>query len=96
MVRAIYIKWRGQARRAAGYRRLFSLLAFLALLLGVLYAQRGSTAALQVHSTLSSVVGLQGDAAVMQSVDGVYDWLGGVLQVRGSVGCSVCARIAWL
>ncbi|KAI8467677.1 MAG: hypothetical protein J3K34DRAFT_480735 [Monoraphidium minutum] len=80
VVREIHAKWRAQARRAAGYRRLFSLLAFIALLLGVLYAQRGAAAAFRVNATLASVVGLRGDAAVMHSPDAVYDWLGGVLE----------------
>lgn len=90
VVRAIYAKWLSQARRATGYRRLFSMLAFLALLLGVLYAQRGSTAAFQVHSTLSSVVGLDGDAETMQTPDGVYSWLQGILQVCVGGGGQPC------
>ncbi|KIZ05279.1 hypothetical protein MNEG_2684 [Monoraphidium neglectum] len=79
VVRAIYIKWRAQAKRVRDYRRLFALIAFIGLLLGVLHAQRGAATAFRVHSTLSSVVGLDGNAATMQSSDGIYDWLGGVL-----------------
>jgi hypothetical protein len=101
VVRAIYIKWRAQAKRVRDYRRLFALIAFIGLLLGVLHAQRGAATAFRVHSTLSSVVGLDGNAATMQSSDGIYDWLGGVLTVgwrpkvsgsvtraAGGVGCS--------
>jgi hypothetical protein len=81
VVRAIQHKWHAQSRRAADYRRLFSLAAFIALLLGVLYAQRDASTAFRVHSTLDAVLAPPGDGA-MESHDAVYDWLGDVLQVR--------------
>ncbi len=87
VVRAIYHKWRAQARRAADYRRLLTLVSFIALLLGVLYAQRGAAVAFRVHSTVAGVVAPPDGA--MASQDGVYDWLEGVLKV-GCVGAGEC------
>lgn len=81
MVRAIHAKWEAQRRRAVGYRRLAATVAFIALLLGVLYAQRGATAAFRVHSTLDGVLAPPAGAALM-SADDVYGWLEGVLRVR--------------
>lgn len=80
VVSAVHRKWRAQAARAAAWRRLFSLLAFLALLLGVLYAQRGAAAAFKVHSTLSGA--LAPPDGPLASADDVYDWLA---RVVGSV-----------
>ncbi|GBF96992.1 polycystin cation channel family [Raphidocelis subcapitata] len=79
VVRAIHAKWEAQMRRAAGYRRLAVLVAFIALLLGVLYAQRGAAAAFRVHSTLDSVLAPPQGSALM-SADDVYGWLEGVLR----------------
>lgn len=90
VVRAIYVKWRAHAARAAAWRRLFLLTAFIGLLLGVLYAQRGAEAAYRVHSTLASVVAPP--AGVLSSQDDVYDWLEGVVKV----GLRPWARLAAL
>lgn len=54
-------------------------MAFIAVFLGVLYAQRGATIAYQVHSTIASVV-VPGNT-VLQSTDDVYTWLQGLLAV---------------
>lgn len=80
VIRAIYVKWHAQSLRARAYRRMFMLVAFIVLLLGVLYSQRGAAVSFQVHSTIDGVVTPSGTA--MQSVDGVYEWLQGVLQVN--------------
>ena len=79
MVAAIYHRWRVQGSRATAYRRLFALVAFLGLMLGVLYAQRGASVAYSVHATIENV--LAPPAGGVQSADGVYNWLQGVLQV---------------
>lgn len=89
MVRAIYDKWQLQLQRWADYRSLFGLCAFIAVFLGVLYAQRGATIAYQVHSTIASVVLPQSDT--LQSTNDIYSWLQGLLQVSkcrkgGAVG----------
>lgn len=79
VIRAIYDKWQLQLQRWADYRSLFGLMAFIAVFLGVLYAQRGATIAYKVHSTIASVV--VPESTVLQSVDDVYSWLQGLLQV---------------
>lgn len=81
VVAAIHAKWRAQSERAIAYRRLFALTAFLALMLGVLFSQRGAANAFRVHETLESVLAPPPNG--VQSAEGVYEWLGGVLQVRG-------------
>jgi hypothetical protein len=77
---AIYHKWQRQIQRWADYRSLFSLMGFIAVFLGVLYAQRGATVGYQVHSTIAAVV-VPGNN-VLQSTADVYSWLQGLLQVR--------------
>jgi len=79
ILRAIYQKWQRQIQRWADYRSLFSLMAFIAVFLGVLYAQRGATVGYQVHSTIAAVVMPQNN--VLQSTADVYSWLQNLLQV---------------
>ena len=76
-MRALHRKWRAQAASAAAWRRLFALLAFLALLLGVLYAQRGAATAFKVHATLLGA--LAPPDGPLASADDVHDWLGRVV-----------------
>lgn len=83
ILRAIYHKWQRQIQRWADYRSLFSLMGFIAVFLGVLYAQRGATVGYQVHSTIAAVV-VPGNT-VLQSTADVYSWLQGLLQVRAAV-----------
>jgi hypothetical protein len=80
VLRVIYHKWQHQLQRWADYRSLFALMAFTAVFLGVLYAQRGATVGFQVHSTIAAVV--MPASAVLQSTSDVYSWLQGLLQVR--------------
>jgi hypothetical protein len=80
VLRTIYRKWQRQIQRWADYRSLFSLIAFIAVFLGVLYAQRGATVGYQVHSTIASVA-VPG-SKILQSTADVYSWLQGLLQVR--------------
>lgn len=81
ILRSIYHKWQRQVQRWADYRSLFSLMAFIAVFMGVLYAQRGATVGYQVHSTIASVV--MPSSAALQSTADVYSWLQNLLQVRG-------------
>ncbi len=48
VVRQIYQRWQAQLQRWADYRNLFLFLAFIALYLGVLYAQRNAHISYQV------------------------------------------------
>jgi hypothetical protein len=80
VVRAVYDKWQLQLDRWADYCSLFGLMAFIAVFLGVLYAQRGATTAYQVHSTIASVV--LPASSMLQSTSDVYSWLQNLLQVR--------------
>lgn len=80
ILRSIYHKWQRQVQRWADYRSLFSLMAFIAVFLGVLYAQRGATVGYQVHSTIASVV-MPGSSSLQSTTD-VYSWLQNLLQVR--------------
>lgn len=82
ILRSIYHKWQRQVQRWVDYRSLFSLMAFIAVFLGVLYAQRGATVGYQVHSTIAAVV-LPGSSALQSTAD-VYSWLQNLLQVRSS------------
>lgn len=79
ILRTIYHKWQRQIQRWADYRSLFSLMAFIAVFLGVLYAQRGATVGYQVHSTIAAVVLPQ--SSMLQSTADVYAWLQNLLQV---------------
>jgi hypothetical protein len=80
ILRSIYHKWQRQVQRWADYRSLFSLMAFIAVFLGVLYAQRGATVGYQVHSTIALVV-MPGSSSLQSTAD-VYSWLQNLLQVR--------------
>jgi hypothetical protein len=79
ILRIIYHKWQRQIQRWDDYRSLFSLMAFIAVFLGVLYAQRGATVGYQVHSTIAAVV--MPSSSVLQSTAEVYSWLQNLLQV---------------
>lgn len=80
ILRTIYHKWHRQIQRWDDYRSLFSLMAFTAVFLWVLYAQRGATVGYQVHSTIAAVV--MPGSSVLQSTADVYSWLQNLLQVR--------------
>lgn len=79
-----------------GYRSLGAFLAFMALFMGILYAQRQANAAYQVHSTLAGV--LVPSQKVMTSAVDLHNWLQGVVEVRGPAGrlhgrtSGACAR----
>jgi hypothetical protein len=91
VVRAVYDKWTLQIERWADYRSLFGLLAFIAIFLGVLHAQRGAATAYAVHSTIASVV--LPDVSELSSVDNVHDWLQRLIQARTrGVGNTVLAE----
>lgn len=77
----LYARWSHQLQRWSDYRSLAGLLAFIAVFLGVLYAQRGATTAYQVHSTIAAVVLPPADS--LSSTQDVYAWLAGLLTVRG-------------
>lgn len=92
ILRTIYHKWQRQLTRWDDYRSLFSLMAFIAVFLGVLYAQRGATAGYQVHSTIAAVV-MPGSSALQSTAD-VYSWLQNLLQVRSAEQHPVCVCVA--
>jgi aconitase A len=74
-------------------------MAFIAVFLGVLYAQRGATVGYQVHSTIAAVV--MPGSSVLQSTADVYSWLQNLLQVRATglhyvlvFECTACTLIS--
>ena len=69
-----------QLQRWKDYRNLFVFLGFVALFLAVLYEQRQSAVAYEVHSTIDSVV--TPSQSVMQENSDVYNWLQNLLTVR--------------
>eukprot|EP00879_Flechtneria_rotunda_P032401 GHRR01035602.1.p1 GENE.GHRR01035602.1~~GHRR01035602.1.p1 ORF type:complete len:274 (+),score=60.02 GHRR01035602.1:334-1155(+) len=91
VVRVIFDKWQLQLQRWADYQSLFGLMAFIAVFLGVLYAQRGATTAYQVHSTIASIVVPGG--TMLHSTDDIYSWLNGLMQsvwVDPTCGDGIC------
>jgi len=77
IMRALYARYRKQARRWHNYRVLFGFLAFMLLFFIVLFLQRTAAISYAVHSTVADVVTPQAD--IFNSKEDIYDWLEGLV-----------------
>eukprot|EP00798_Chlamydomonas_sp_ICE-L_P006111 gene6111-2715_t len=87
IVRELYFRFEKQQQRWKDYRSLFFFLFFVGWFLAVLYLQRQSAVAYQVHSTLDSVLVPEESSAQSAdqeisalSTDQVYAWLSNTLE----------------